>query len=117
VISVEKTTRVGVYISFSREEKDLYLWILSKTKKGKKYRRGVSEFVKDILWSMYRAERAYPELKRIYVLKALLESARCRICGERLEVRRIEGEKIIFYCRRCAMLDSWKIPEETILDI
>jgi hypothetical protein len=115
---MERPNRVGVYISFSKEEKDLYLWILSKTKKGKKYRRGVSEFVKDILWSMYRAERALPELKRIYVVKALLESARCRICGERLEVRGIEGEKITFYCRRCAMLDSRKIPDEgTILDI
>jgi phage FluMu protein Com len=110
---------MGVYISFSREEKELYYWILTKTEKCKKYRRGTSEFIKDLLWAMYLAEKSSPEMKRLYVLKTIIELTRCRFCGGRVEFRELEGDKLRFYCPRCAVLDAKiiKTPDEAVLDI
>jgi len=119
VTSVEDHRRMGIYISFSKAEKELYFWILTKTEKCRKYRHGISEFVKDILWAMYLAEKISPEMKKLYALKTILESTRCSFCGGRIEPRKFEGDKLHFYCPRCAILDAKKIkiPDEEVLDL
>jgi hypothetical protein len=92
---------IRVIISFSESEKELYEWLLSKTSMKNKYRRGISEFIKDVLWSEYMAERRDPIRLWMFVAKELMNQLKCRWCGGKPRLIGIEGNKLALYCDRC----------------
>jgi len=90
-----------IKVTFMPVEEELYLWLLSKASMRNKYRRGISEFVKDILWALYITEKTDPGRRWLAIVKELLNSARCDICGGRLAVRNITPDRVELFCRRC----------------
>jgi len=46
-----------IIISFTPAEEELYQWALNKASMRNKYHRGISEFIKDILWAHYITEK------------------------------------------------------------
>jgi len=90
-----------ITITFTPAEEELYQWALSKASMRNKYRRGISEFVKDVLWSIYIAEKTAPVRRWMFIVKESLNSARCDTCGGRLTVCKITDDGVELYCNRC----------------
>jgi hypothetical protein len=90
-----------IKVTFTPVEEELYQWLLSKASMRNKYRRGISEFIKDILWAIYLVEKIDPMRKWMFIVKELLNSARCDVCGGRLAVRNITPDCVELFCRRC----------------
>jgi len=107
-------------ISFSEAEEDLYNWLLSKTNRRNKNNVGLSEFVKDLLWSIYISEATGHERSLIYTVKSFRESTRCNLCGGVLSLRAAgeEGGKkyLQLYCRKCMMIQVADLDEVLELD-
>ena len=116
-----------VIISFSESEKELYEWLLSKASVKNKYRRGISGFIKTLLWSEYLVERRDPTRLWMYTVDKFIDDIRCRWCGGKPAVVRIEEKKLVLYCKRCQVtftesiappgMKLEDIPEHMKLDI
>jgi hypothetical protein len=61
-----------VIISFTPAEEELYQWALNKASIRDKYNRGISEFIKDVLWAIYIAEKT--DRTRMFIVKETLNS-------------------------------------------
>jgi hypothetical protein len=98
-----------INLTFSKGEEKLYEWILSKAEKREKYRRGVSEFIKELLWSEYMAERREPLTQWWMVVKELISGARCVWCGSKPTVKEVNEKCVVLYCKRCQVSFSENI--------
>jgi hypothetical protein len=106
-----------IKVTFTPVEEELYQWVLNKASMRKRYHRGISEFVKDILWAHYITEKTDPARRWIFIVKELLNSARCNICGGKLATRSVSTDKIVLYCSRCQALYTENIPDNAKLDL
>lgn len=105
-----------VKISFSRTEEDMYMWLLSKSRKtvsGKKY--GISDYVKNLIKSAMIAE-ASGVVSIIELYKDAVLNHVCEYCGRRDSLIGVsvegEGIKLKYWCRQCG-IGSQKILEKT----
>jgi len=101
-----------ISVSFTEAEQHLLAWLEAKA--GRRRRRwGISEYIKELI-AEDMALSGHSHSRMTQIAAWLAKASRCGYCGSRMTPVEVRGEKVVFYCRACAVATSRPPPEEVL---